>query len=66
MKIEKDQLMETRFQMKKEAEMQKHEITQAFEKMKLSGHIDNKVLAKFGVSLGDNTPRDSSLKTFSR
>lgn len=46
--------------MKKDAEMQKHQITQAFEKMKLSGHIDNKVLKKFGVSLGDDTHRDSS------
>jgi hypothetical protein len=50
LKSEKEQLMEARRAMKKQAIIQKNEINQAFEKMKLKGKMDPNVLSKLGIS----------------
>ena len=50
LKAEKDQLMETRKVMRKEAEIQKKTINQAFEKMKTKGKMDPKLIEQLGIS----------------
>ena len=42
--------MESRKEMKKEAEIQKHKINEAFYKMKLKGKLDQKTLLQLGIS----------------
>ena len=55
--------METRKAMRKEAEIQKKTINQAFEKMKSKGKMDPKMIEQLGIStqaqsnLGGNSPR---------
>mmetsp|Transcript_19388 Transcript_19388/g.29760 ORF Transcript_19388/g.29760 Transcript_19388/m.29760 type:complete len:111 (-) Transcript_19388:363-695(-) len=50
-KQEKFQLMETRKTLKKEAEIQKHHINEAFHKMKIKGKFDKKTLGELGINL---------------
>lgn len=49
---EKDKLLETRFQVRREADKQKQQIMDTFETMKKKGKIDNSKLAQFGLDLG--------------
>lgn len=55
-KMEKDKLLQSRAQIRREAEKQKQEIVQTFEKMRRKGRIDRAALSQFGIPIGGSPP----------
>jgi hypothetical protein len=59
---ERQEMLQIRKQLTKEAEIQKHQITTAFQKMKLRGKFDAKVLKQFGINPDSLGTTQSSVK----
>ena len=55
-------MLAERQKMKKQAEKEKAEIMEAFEKMKVKGKMDLKVMAKYGISM-DAEPKQSTMQS---
>ena len=66
MKSEKQQLMETRREMKKQAIIQKNNINLAFDKMKAKGKMDPRIMEKLGIAPGRSASRAASVASVDR